>query len=127
MAISSCCLELEEILQRYEGPKQLCRRQTHCDEMLLGGLIRLLRSIGIHPFPQRIPDTLIVDEIVQKLNGRVTPSLCEYLSAHGLGIYSKRRYSYDSFSGWTCGITQELRRIANRLEADTDGLDLNGP
>ncbi|KIW82819.1 hypothetical protein Z517_02062 [Fonsecaea pedrosoi CBS 271.37] len=113
---------LSSLIDRYEGPRCLCRRDKDCDALLLGKLIKGLKNIGLYP----VPDALLLNRSIKSLFAAVRDMelspLCKELT-------KKERKGYSSLDDEesfrrTYHLKEELHNSISSLEKKFRGLQL---
>lgn len=104
--------KIKELLDLYEGPGTQCKEEEHCDQMVLGGLLKALRMEGILPFPTPPFTSVSWQNMASKLRPISPPSLCDKINSH--------RYHYEK----KCGVGKAIQALLPGLENTLEGLDL---
>jgi hypothetical protein len=114
---------IQSLLDVYHGPTKLCKSQNEsCDAMVLGGLLRALKSHDLLPLPTPPFIGLSFQSLARKLNESSLPTLCERASppknpfGNPFGYVDSKR----------CGISHLISEKVVQLEAKLTGLSLDG-
>lgn len=109
---------IQSLLDTYHGPSRVCKRQDHCDSMVLGSLLRALKSHDLLPLPASPFIGLSFQSLARKLNESSLPTLCERARP------PKSPFSYIDYN--QCGIKHGISEKVIELEAKLTGLSLDG-
>jgi hypothetical protein len=108
---------IQSLLDTYHGPRRVCKRQDHCDSMVLGSLLRALKSHDLLPLPTPPFIGLSFQSLSRKLDELSLPTLCERMLHDDDWDYSDPE---------ECGIKHGISEKVVELEAKLTGLSLDG-
>jgi hypothetical protein len=77
-AIDECFTLLRAVLERYQVSTSGCRWGKDCDAMIVGGVIRELRSMGYYPIPDAPYKDLCFENLSRDLCNMPVPTLCRH-------------------------------------------------
>jgi hypothetical protein len=118
-AISRMLAHVMKIFDNYQGPAQHCPDEDNglmCDAMLLGRLLRELKSQRLYPLPSTPFHGLSFSDLATRLGKMCLMSMCEEFGSR------KPKYVFDTDP--QCGIKKEIDGALAKRRAKLSGLDL---
>jgi len=109
------------MLDRYNGPQPVCYRDTNCDPLALGKLIRGLKMIGLYPVPESFATKSSVKAIFTDIRSIELVPLCEeYYRKAG-----RKVQLWDQYDGEAkVHMDKELETSLSRIQDQLYGLEL---
>jgi hypothetical protein len=114
---------IRSLIEKYQESKMQCPYDVDCDAMVLGGLLKALKSQGLLPLPTPPFTKLSFQALAEKLRDMSVPTLCDKLGRKGF------RQTFDNRRGYkiaSCDIKEKILEKLTEVEEKLRGFDLEG-